>query len=118
MYCSSCGIEVSDSFRFCPQCGTATARNSFTSTTGIPTRTLSRPRDDRKIAGVCSGIARYLGVDVTLVRILTVVLAIWPPAVGLIVYLVCWIVMPQEPLLLPPAAAPRNSEPTGVTASS
>jgi phage shock protein C len=62
---------------------------------------LSRPRDDRKIAGVCSGIARYLGIDVTLVRIIIAVLAIWPPGVGLILYIVCWIVMPRDPLLLP-----------------
>lgn len=106
MYCSSCGIEISDGFRYCPQCGTTTRQNSFTSATGKPARYLSRPRDDRKIAGVCAGIARYLGVDVTLIRIIMVVLAIWPPGVGLIVYLVCWIVMPQEPLMLPPASQP------------
>jgi phage shock protein C len=104
MYCSSCGIEVSDAFRYCPQCGTATGKETFTSTTGKPARILSRPRDERKLAGVCSGIARYLGIDVTLVRILTVVLAIWPPGIGLIGYIVCWIVMPQDPLLLPPPA--------------
>lgn len=102
MYCSSCGIEVSDAARYCPQCGMVTAKDGFTSATGKPTRTLSRPRDERKIAGVCAGIARYLGIDVTLVRILTVVLVIWPPAVGFIFYLVCWIVMPQDPLLLAP----------------
>ncbi len=101
MYCSSCGIEVSDGARFCPQCGTATSRNAFTSLAGKPVKTLSRPRDGRKIAGVCAGIARYLGVDVTLVRIAVVVLAFWPPSIGLILYLVCWVVMPQEPLLLP-----------------
>jgi phage shock protein C len=106
MYCSSCGIEVSDDARYCPQCGTATARNAFTSSTGKPTKTLTRPRDDRKIAGVCAGIARYLGVDVTLVRIVVVVLALWPPSIGLILYLVCWIVVPQEPLLLRAPSAP------------
>ena len=101
MYCSSCGIEVSNDARYCPQCGTSTARNALTSPDGKPARILSRPRDERKIAGVCAGIARYLGVDVTLVRIVVVVLALWPPSIGLILYLVCWIVMPQEPLLLP-----------------
>ncbi len=109
MYCSSCGIEVSDSARFCPQCGTATGKETVASPLGRPARLLSRPRDDRKIAGVCSGMARYLGLDVTLVRILTVVLAIWPPGVGIIFYLVCWIVMPQDPLLLPPAS-PQHQE--------
>lgn len=108
MYCTSCGIEVADSFRFCPQCGTSTGKETFVSNTGKPLKALSRPRDDKKIAGVCSGIARYLGIDVTLVRILFVVLAIWPPAVTLIAYIVCWIVMPQDPILLPP---PRMEQP-------
>jgi len=103
MYCSGCGLEVSDSDRYCRQCGTATKNAGFTSDTGRPGRMLSRPRDDRKVAGVCSGIARYIGIDVTLVRILFVVFSVWPPTAGVIVYLVCWIVMPQDPLLLPPA---------------
>ncbi len=117
MYCSSCGIEVPDASRYCPQCATATGRNSFASATGKPTRTLTRSREDRKISGVCAGVARYLGVDVTLVRILTVVLAIWPPAIGLIAYLVCWIVMPQEPLLLAAPPAARDPETNSAPAS-
>ena len=118
MYCSSCGIQVPDEFRYCPQCGTATGVNAgFTSQTGRPARVLSRPREDRKLAGVCSGLARYLGIDVTLVRILMLVFAIWPPAVGLILYIVCWIVMPVDPLLLPPPVmtATRPSEPVSVS---
>jgi len=98
MYCTACGTELSPSYRFCHQCGTPCAA------TGAPDapRRLSRPRDDRKIAGVCSGIARYLGMDATLVRILVVCLTIWPPSVGFIFYIVCWIVMPRDPFLLPP----------------
>jgi phage shock protein C len=115
MYCSSCGIEIPDNFRYCSQCGSATTKNSFTSETGRPPRLLSRPRDDRKVAGVCAGIARYLGVDVTLVRILMLVFTIWPPGIGLIVYIVCWIVMPQDPLLLPPPKATTESPNAVVT---
>jgi phage shock protein C len=103
MYCCSCGIELADAFRYCPQCGTSTGKDAFTSDTGKPARRLSRPRDEKKIAGVCSGIARYVGIDVTLVRIVMFVLTICPPGFGLLLYIVCWIVMPQEPLLLPPA---------------
>ena len=110
MYCSSCGIEIPEASRYCMQCGAATAKDTFTSATGKPGRTLSRPRDERKIAGVCSGIARYLGIDVTLVRILMVVFSIWPPAAGLIVYFACWIVMPQDPLLLPPARQAQSQD--------
>jgi len=105
MYCSGCGLEMPEINRYCPQCGTATKKAGFTSETGRPGRMLSRSRDDRKVAGVCAGIARYMGIDVTLVRILFLVFALWPPTAGLIVYIVCWIVMPQDPLLLPPPQA-------------
>lgn len=103
MYCSSCGIEMAEHFRYCPQCGTATEKVGSIPYSGRPQRFLRRPREDRKIAGVCAGVARFIGIDVTLVRILFVVFTFWPPGVGLIVYIVCWIVMPQDPLLLPPA---------------
>jgi phage shock protein PspC (stress-responsive transcriptional regulator) len=44
-------------------------------------------------------------------------LCFWPPGVGLIIYIVCWIVVPQDPLLLMP---PRNERPSEqqVTATS
>ena len=101
MYCTKCGTEIKDADRFCSQCGSPTGRGVRSPVVGNLYNRLARPRDDRKIAGVCAGIARYMGVDVTVVRVLMIVLAIWPPAVGLIVYIVCWIVMPNDPLLLP-----------------
>jgi phage shock protein C len=58
-------------------------------------------REGKKIAGVCAGFARYFEVDVTLVRLLWLVVA-FCAGVGFIAYLVAWIVMPKdEPLLLP-----------------
>ncbi|MGA3024505.1 MAG: PspC domain-containing protein [Bryobacteraceae bacterium] len=72
------------------------------------TERLTRPVDDQKIAGVCAGFARYMGVDVTLVRILWIVLVIWPiPLIGVIGYIVAWIVMPVSypPPAVPPAAS-------------
>jgi phage shock protein PspC (stress-responsive transcriptional regulator) len=58
---------------------------------------LRRSATDRKIAGVCGGLAEYFGVDSTLVRIAAVVLAIYPGAVicGVLVYLLAWFVMPS-----------------------
>jgi phage shock protein PspC (stress-responsive transcriptional regulator) len=58
---------------------------------------LRRSVTDRKIAGVCGGLAAYFGVDSTLVRIATVVLAIYPGAVicGVLLYLLAWFVMPS-----------------------
>jgi phage shock protein PspC (stress-responsive transcriptional regulator) len=62
-------------------------------------RALVRSAADRKIAGVCGGLAEYLGVDSTVVRLGTVILAIYPGAVvcGLIAYAIAWIVIPLAP---------------------
>ena len=57
-----------------------------------------RSRDDKMIAGVCGGIAKALGWDSTLVRILYVIVSILSAAFpGTIAYLVLWAVMPKEP---------------------
>ena len=66
---------------------------------------------NRKIAGVCAGLANYMVLDVTLIRIIFLCLLFWPPGVGLILYIVCWIVMPQEPHLLPPPAPQTANAP-------
>jgi phage shock protein PspC (stress-responsive transcriptional regulator) len=62
-------------------------------------RRLQRSTMDRKIAGVCGGLAEYFGFDPTLVRIAAVVLAIYPGAIicGVLLYLIAWFVMPAAP---------------------
>jgi phage shock protein C len=60
------------------------------------TRKLYRSRTDRKLAGVCGGLAQYLNADVTLIRVLFVVLALLGGP-GLVMYLVLWIIVPEEP---------------------
>lgn len=57
---------------------------------------LYRSRTDRKIGGVCGGIAQYFNIDPTFIRIVWVVL-ILGAGVGLLAYLICWIVIPLEP---------------------
>jgi phage shock protein PspC (stress-responsive transcriptional regulator) len=59
-------------------------------------RRLYRSRTDRKIAGVCGGLAEYLGIDPVIPRILWVVLALGA-GLGIIAYLICWIVIPEAP---------------------
>lgn len=61
---------------------------------GTPLR-LTRPRDDRVIAGVCGGIGRYFGVDPVLVRVAAVVFVLLA-GTGLLAYLIAWIVIPEE----------------------
>jgi phage shock protein C len=58
-------------------------------------RRLRRSRSDRMLAGVCAGIADYLRVDPTLVRVGFAVLAIITWGVALVAYLVAWAVMPE-----------------------
>jgi len=60
---------------------------------------LHRSRTDRVIAGVCGGLARWLGWSPTVVRVLYVALSILSAAFpGILIYLLLWIVMPQEDL--------------------
>jgi phage shock protein C len=58
---------------------------------------LYRSRTDRMIAGVCGGLARWLGWRPTVVRVLYVALSVLSAAFpGILIYLLLWIVMPQE----------------------
>jgi phage shock protein C len=58
---------------------------------------LRRSRSDRKIAGVVGGLAKYLGLDPTLARVLYVVISIVSVAFpGVLVYIILWVVIPQE----------------------
>ncbi|MGH3117858.1 MAG: PspC domain-containing protein [Gaiellales bacterium] len=61
-----------------------------------PVKRLTRSRTDRKIGGVCGGLANYLGMDPTLVRLLWVVLMLATIGVGLLAYVIFWIVVPLE----------------------
>lgn len=100
MFCTKCGVELKDQVKFCSDCGTSTWRGSSATTPRADT--LSRPMHEAKLGGVCAGFARYFGVDVTLVRILWLALTVLPvPFCGGIAYIVCWIVMPKDQVVLP-----------------
>ena len=59
---------------------------------------LMRVRQGRLIAGVCGGIAKWFGWDPTLVRLGYVVLSVLSAGFpGLLIYILLWILMPQEP---------------------
>lgn len=57
---------------------------------------LYRSRTDKKICGVCAGLAKYLNMDVTIMRLLVVLLTLFVGG-GLIAYIICALVMPEEP---------------------
>ncbi len=101
MYCNSCGKTIAEDGRFCSYCGIVVGI--------LPTpKKLMRSRSDRKIGGVCAGLAQYLDLDASLVRILwffiTLACGVVP---GVVAYVLGWIIIPQEPLLLRVAASQR-----------
>jgi phage shock protein C len=99
MYCNACGKTIAEDGRFCSYCGNVV---------GVPPapKQLMRSRTDRKIAGVCAGLAHYLDLDTSLVRILfffiTLACGIFP---GVVAYMLGWIIIPEAPLMLPVAAS-------------
>ena len=102
MFCNACGKTLAEDGRYCSYCGNVVG-------VAPAPKKLMRSRADRKIAGVCAGLAHYLELDVSLVRILwffiTLACAIVP---GIVAYVLGWIIIPEEPLLLPVA---RSEQP-------
>jgi phage shock protein C len=63
----------------------------------MPQGELLRSRDDRMIAGVCGGLAKWLGWDPTAVRVLYVLVSVFSAAFpGILVYIIRALVMPSE----------------------
>ena len=70
-------------------------------------RRLKRSRSDRKIAGVCRGLADYFDIDPVIVRLLAVLGIFWHGA-SLVGYIVAWIVIPEEPFAPPEPSNPEK----------
>lgn len=104
MFCTNCGESHNETANFCAKCGNRLRAEGFQQASQAASgfaaaraaeRRLVRPMDDKWLAGVCSAFARYLNVDLALVRIL------WLSAVilfgtGILAYLICWLIIPRE----------------------
>lgn len=63
---------------------------------GPPYKRLTRTSWDSPLSGVCGGVAHYLGVDPTVVRVLAVIAMVFTFPVGPIVYAVLWAIIPKQ----------------------
>ena len=88
MFCNHCGKANPDDARICAYCGASLAA-------AAPERRFVRPREGRMIAGVCAGVAQYYGWNLTAIRLIWLLLFLFAGTGGLI-YLILWIVMPNQ----------------------
>jgi len=62
-----------------------------------PIKRLYRSRRDKILGGVCAGIAEYFNVDPVLVRLLWIIFTLISMGLGIVAYLIAWIIVPEEP---------------------
>jgi phage shock protein C len=105
MICQHCQKEIAEGSKFCYNCGAAQSGVAGSAYAGIPpSKRLMRSSRDKKIAGVCGGLAEYFDIDATIIRVVWL-LAIFLGGTGLLAYLILWIVLPVAPLAAPVSVA-------------
>ena len=109
MNCSNCKRDITEYSNFCYYCGT----RQRVPAAGAPLvqKRLMRSVVDRKIAGVCGGVAEYFDVDSTIVRLLWVLACFVPfPVIPAILgYFIAWIVMPEAPVQVTPPVESQHT---------
>jgi len=111
--CPNCRKEIVDGSKFCYNCGTKLATDAAAPNSSAPppasaapappayampapAKRLMRSSRDKKLGGVCAGLADYFDLDPTLVRVLWL-LAVFLAGTGILAYLILWIVLPLAP---------------------
>ena len=110
MYCTACGNQIDNNGNYCVQCGQETPHRAETRRAmgyDYIGRRLARVTYNKKIAGVCAGLAKYFDTDPTLVRLAALTLGLVSGGLGVLAYVAAWIVMPveTEPGVPTPSAA-------------
>lgn len=106
MTCTHCHADIPDLGSYCSFCGRRQGRSA-----SVFPKPLRRSRVDCRVAGVCGGVARYLGADPVFIRVAWIILSIVPGTIllGMLAYLVAWIIVPEaEPETEPTAADARR----------
>ena len=105
MFCTKCGTQMAETAMYCSRCGQRSSQQHFQNSwqnsnhsfqNPGPRRLLLRSWRDKKIAGICAGLADYFDADPTLIRLLWVAFIIVSGGLGLIAYLIAWIVVPLD----------------------
>ena len=120
MFCTHCGSQMDARARFCSACGARREDVASVPVQGVFTRSaqLVRPRAGRMIAGVCAGFAEHYGWDLSLVRVVAVLVTLLTTGAALLAYIAAWILIPDGQYALtsstppPPPAAPFESQTT------
>lgn len=109
MTCPNCQKEIADHSNFCYNCGARLAATPpGTAASAAPAKRLTRSSTDKKIAGVCGGLADYFDIDPTLIRVLWLLLLLCG-GTGLLAYLILWIALPIAPARLPASSVTVTS---------
>jgi phage shock protein C len=105
MFCIHCGREIADPSNFCSSCGARQRQRTSH-------KQLTLSATDKKLAGVCGGIAEYLDVDPTIVRLIWVALSVVPGGFvgGALAYFLAWIIIPKAPAFAPSVASATSAE--------
>ena len=53
--------------------------------------------NDKKLCGVCAGLAKYFSIDVTLVRLIWAIVTLCTVGTGILAYIICALIIPDEP---------------------
>ena len=107
MFCMNCSREIADSSSYCSSCG---ARQQLRTSH----KQLTLSATDKKLAGVCGGIAEYLDVDPTIVRLIWVALSVVPGGFigGALAYLLAWFIIPKASAFASTAAGAVPAQPS------
>jgi len=89
--CPWCAEEVRAEAVKCKHCG-----SRLTGPGPSPGFEIYRASDRKMIAGVCAGIAEYFNVPAAVVRLAFVLMTVFMGGIGILVYVVLWVVMPQD----------------------
>ncbi len=97
MNCPGCQKEITDYSNFCYFCGARQHPGATPAGIPMPQRRLMRSKD-AKLGGVCGGLAEYMDIDPTVVRLIWVLVTFVTGIIpGSVAYLITWLVLPAPP---------------------